>query len=272
MRPHVPMILMAILLVAADTPEIDRGRLQGTWSLVMAVRDGKEIPDEEVSRTTLIINGETFAFPHGATIGTGPTGTFKVDPTQAPKAIDATPASGPDAGETRLGIYQIDGDLYNVSFAPRGEPRPLRFVSAPGGGASHSVWRRGKSGPTAVAEPDELRGTWDLVSVTHDGQKTEDAPFKGAKYAVVEGRYTVTIGEQVLRVAYKLDATTSPNAIDLTYQDETGEARMFKGIYRREGDTLTMCRPQSPEGDRPKEFTAPAGSGRVLLILKRGKP
>jgi uncharacterized protein (TIGR03067 family) len=266
------MILTAGLLVAADTPEIELRKFQGDWSLVMAVRDGREIPDDVVSRSTLVIKGDKFTFPDATTVGTGPSGTFKIDPTRSPKAIDVTPASGPDAGRTWLGIYEIDGDLYNVCLVPPGEARPVQFVSVPGSGAAHSVWRRGKSNTMAGASSDELQGAWDLESVTANGQKNEEAPFKGARYAVSPGRYTVTIGEQTLEVTYKLDRTTSPNAIDFTYQDEAGGGRMFRGIYRREGDTLMMCRPQSPEGERPKEFSAPADSGRVLMILKRRSP
>lgn len=272
MRPHVLMILMSVLLVAADTPEIDLGKLQGTWSLVMAVRDGKEIPDHEVARTTLVIKGDSFAFPHEATVGTGPSGTLKIDPAQTPKAIDATPASGPDVGEIWLGIFEIDGDLYHVCFAPPGKPRPLRFVSAPGSGTLHSVWRRGKPSSAVETDSDEIQGTWDLESVTVNGREVEDTQIKGAKFAVMAGRSTVTFGEQTLKVTYKLDRTASPKAIDLTYRDDTGEGRTFRGIYKLEGDTFTMCRPRRPEGERPREFAAPAGSEQVLVVMKRGKP
>jgi len=38
------------------------------------------------------------------------------------------------------------------------------------------------------------------------------------------------------------------------------------GIYKLEGDTLTIC---TDEDGRPTEFTANAGSGRQLMVLKR---
>jgi len=41
-----------------------------------------------------------------------------------------------------------------------------------------------------------------------------------------------------------------------------------KGIWKVEGDTLTICRAR-PGQQRPSEFTAPKGSGRELLVFKR---
>src|SRR4051794_28320188 len=101
MRLHPAMALAAGMLIAADAPqEDDLRRLQGTWSLVSDVRDGKDVPDEVVDRTTLVIKGDMFTFPGDASIATGPSGTFKVDPGKTPKAIDATSSSGPHQGET----------------------------------------------------------------------------------------------------------------------------------------------------------------------------
>src|SRR4051812_12476997 len=119
MRMHASIFAAVCSLIAADAPGdgsagADLGRLQGTWALVSAVRDGKDVPDDEVRRTTLIIEGHRFTFPEDATVGTGPSGTFTVDPGRTPKAIDATPDSGPNKGETRLGIYELEGNLYRV--------------------------------------------------------------------------------------------------------------------------------------------------------------
>jgi uncharacterized protein (TIGR03067 family) len=149
MRMDVLSALVAGLLIAADAPRGDAARaelekFQGTWKLVSAQRDGREASQDEVGRTTLVIKGDTFRVPEDAEVGTGPDGTFTIDPTATPKAIDATPASGPNKGKTLLGIYRIEGDRYEVRFAPPGQGRPTEFVSKPESRGLHSVWRRAK--------------------------------------------------------------------------------------------------------------------------------
>jgi uncharacterized protein (TIGR03067 family) len=49
-----------------------------------------------------------------------------IDPSRTPRAIDATPSSGPNRGETWLGIYEVMGDLYKIAFAPPGKTHPTR--------------------------------------------------------------------------------------------------------------------------------------------------
>jgi uncharacterized protein (TIGR03067 family) len=274
MRTHALIIAAVCSSIAADAPKdesarADLDKLQGTWDLVSAVRDGKDVPDDEVRRTTLVIEGDTFKFPEDAAVGTGPSGTFTIDPSRTPKAIDATPDSGPHKGETRLGIYEIEGDLYRVGFAPPGKPRPTRFVSEPGSGQLHSVWRRGDGSQGDLAR---FQGTWTLASITVNGREVEDPQILGSNLTVKGDRYTVTLGEQVLEASFKMDRAKTPKAIDVTYRDDVAQRRTFKGIYKQEGDTFTMCRPRRPEGERPTAFAAPADSGLVLMVLKREKP
>lgn len=277
MRTHALIVMMVGIFIAAAAPKDDPDKLQGTWSLVSAVRDGRDVPDDEVSRTTLVIKGDAFTFPEDARVGTGPSGTFTIDPSRTPRAIDATPSSGPNKGETWLGIYEIAGDLYKVAFAPPGKARPTRFVSEPGSGRLHSVWRRGTPADTlrgdlAGTDLEKFQGTWKIASVIVDGREVEDTQIKGAKLAVEGDGYTATLGEQTLKVRLKLDPARTPKAVDMTYRDDSTENRTFKGIYKLEGNTLTICRPTRPEGQRPTEFAAPADSKQVLIVLKREKP
>ena len=277
MRTHTPIVMMVGMLIAADAPKDDLAKLQGTWSLVSAVRDGKDVPDDEVNRTMLVIQGNTFTFPENARVGTGPRGTFTIDPSRTPRTIDATPSSGPNRGETWLGIYEVMGDLYKIAFAPPGRARPTRYVSEPGSGQLHSVWRRGTPADAlredlARADTEKFQGRWRIASVIVDGRDAELPQLKEARLVVQGNEYTSTIGDQVLKVRFKLDPTRAPKAVDLTYQDESTENRTFPGIYTLDGDVFTICRPTRPEGPRPTGFTAPAESKQVLIVLNREKP
>src|SRR4051812_21186535 len=70
MRFHRVIALAAGSLIAADAPQAELDKFQGTWLMVSAERDGRKVPDEEASRTTLVIRGDTFAFTEDQRFGT----------------------------------------------------------------------------------------------------------------------------------------------------------------------------------------------------------
>ena len=257
MRTHAPIVMVVGMLIAADAPKDDLHKLQGTWSLVSAVRDGKDVPDDEVNLTTLVIHGNTFTFPEDARVATGPSGTFTIDPSRTPRAIGATPSSGPNKGETWLGIYEVMGDLYKVAFAPPGKARPTRYVSEPGSGQLHSVWRRGTPADAlredlARADMEKLQGPWRIASVIVDGREVEGLQFKEARLAFQGNEYVSNIGEQVLKVRIQAGTRAARRrpSISLTRMNppRTGRSR---------GSPRWTATPSRSAGRR-----APRGRGR----------
>ena len=68
----------------------------------------------------------------------------------------------------------------------------------------------------------------------------------------------------------KIDPSKSPAHIDFTYEDGPAKGTTLKGIYKIEGDTLTICYGGLGK-DRPTEFASKAGSGTILVVQKRAK-
>jgi uncharacterized protein (TIGR03067 family) len=108
-------------------------KFQGDWKQIAYERDGvKEPLDEEQGwepRTTF--KGDTFV----VTLADGSTpikGTYKLDPTQQPKAIDYTDSFGEDAGKTFLAIYSLEGDRLVFCAAGAGQERPTELKTKPG--------------------------------------------------------------------------------------------------------------------------------------------
>jgi uncharacterized protein (TIGR03067 family) len=114
---------------------------------------------------------------------------------------------------------------------------------------------------------DPLTGTWKAVSVVANGDEVEQ--FKGTLFTYKDGTLTRKNeqGEQVS--SYKLDPTKKPATIDITAKGGRNEGQTRKGIYEVKGDDLKVCVAFMPDADRPKEFASEAGSGNILITLKR---
>ena len=116
-----------------------------------------------------------------------------------------------------------------------------------------------------------LQGGWSMVLLFNNGEETPAEEAKGGELFVEDDVYRSKLGATVESSRIKLDPTKSPKAIDFTYMTGFSKGKTFKGIYKIEGDDLTICRGASPDTERPDEFAAPVDSGLVLVVWKRSK-
>jgi uncharacterized protein (TIGR03067 family) len=112
----------------------------------------------------------------------------------------------------------------------------------------------------------KLAGTWTLES-----RLSNESEFKQAKalqYQVrIEGdKWTVLIkGKGSDSDTIVIDPSKDPKTID-----RTGKRTTQYGIYKLEGDTLTVAF-GPPKGKRPEKFESPKGSNVILSVYKRAK-
>jgi uncharacterized protein (TIGR03067 family) len=135
--------LVAGFLVAADDPKKEAEKLQGTWKLVSLVVDGKEATKGDIKKEQeMMVEGDKFT----STVDDKHSfkGTFKLDPTKKPKAVDAAVSEGQYKGKTLLGIYEIEGKTLRACYAPPGKERPTEFASKEGSGNHLYVYKREK--------------------------------------------------------------------------------------------------------------------------------
>ncbi len=130
--------------VREDFAKKDLEKLQGTWILVWAERDGKKLPEEEVKKTRITFKNDTFVFPDASGIGTSQKGIIKIYPSKTPKWMDSKATDDTAKQKTSFGLYEITGDDYKVCFAPPGKDRPVEFTSKPGSDHILQVWKREK--------------------------------------------------------------------------------------------------------------------------------
>ena len=57
----------------------------------------------------------------------------------------------------------------------------------------------------------------------------------------------------------------------MTFTDGDQKGKTVKGIYKVNGDDLTICRGLTEMEARPTEFAAPVDSGLLLVTWKRSK-
>jgi uncharacterized protein (TIGR03067 family) len=114
-------------------------RFEGTWRYESTVVQGRRLPDESFKDARLILKGDRFEMTDPMSSHRG---TFTVDPTATPRTIDVTFSEGPQAGQTRKGIYELDETTYRACFGLPGRERPEAFVSEPGNGQIVQVLKR----------------------------------------------------------------------------------------------------------------------------------
>jgi uncharacterized protein (TIGR03067 family) len=113
-------------------------------------------------------------------------------------------------------------------------------------------------------------GTWQVVSLEVDGNKADEENAR--KVTVIneaDGKWTIEVdGKVAARGTSEIDPTKKPKAVDLTVTEGENSGQTALGIYEFGDGTRKVCLAQ-PGKERPAEFTAPAGSGHILAVLKR---
>ena len=116
-----------------------------------------------------------------------------------------------------------------------------------------------------------IQGTWSIVTLEADGEQAPAEIVASLKLVFKGDKLTFTPGEPgFTNYTYKLDPAAKPAGFDMTHADGPDKGKTQKGIYSFEGDSLKICFGEA--GRRPREFTAKAGSGQAMFVLKRQKP
>jgi uncharacterized protein (TIGR03067 family) len=127
------LVLVVGLLVAADDAtkeeaiKKDMKLLEGKWTLTSSVIEGEKKEGDDAKGEVIFTEGK---FEAKSPDGTSHKGSFTIDPTKSPKAIDSVPSEGDDAGKTRYGIYELKDDSLKICIANEGGERPTNFEAA----------------------------------------------------------------------------------------------------------------------------------------------
>jgi uncharacterized protein (TIGR03067 family) len=114
-----------------------------------------------------------------------------------------------------------------------------------------------------------LDGEWAMISMEQRGQKSPDEAVRRYRLTISGNQWTVTTPRGAEpKLTFQTDPSQDPKTIDLTLQSGDRQA-VSRGIFKLEGDTLTICR-TTGDTERPTEFKTKPESG-VLVVWQRVK-
>jgi len=127
----------------AHPAEEAQKKMQGTWTATKAERDGKAADDVVGNRLSFAGNRFQIRSKDGKPLYEG---TFQVDPSVKPAAIDFEHTEGALKGKAWKGIYALDGDtLTTCDNAPDlDKGRPAAFEAKSGSGYVLITFKRAK--------------------------------------------------------------------------------------------------------------------------------
>jgi uncharacterized protein (TIGR03067 family) len=126
-------------------------------------------------------------------------------------------------------------------------------------------------GEDRAGDAKRFEGTWQAVSVTHDGKELAKEKTEKMTLTVKGDRYTLKTASETIEGTHKLDPSKDPRTIDALRSAGPDRGKKILGIYELTGDMYKVC--FAPPGKaRPTEFSSKEGSGNRLIVMKREKP
>lgn len=132
-------------------------------------------------------------------------------------------------------------------------------------------------GVAGCNKADNLDGTYVIVGMERRGEKAPEAVFTKESEAdrtikIAGDKLIATKGGKDDTITVKYDSSKNPKHITTTESKPNGKTETMYGIYKLEGDTLTVCVVESDkESDRPTEFKT-TKEGKTMMMTLKKKP
>lgn len=120
-------------------------------------------------------------------------------------------------------------------------------------------------------EKAKLQGQWKVVGLEANGQPSPEDNVPKLTLVFAADKITAKDEDKETPLDYKLDVSTTPKLLDVTFREGDQKGKTLEAIYALDGDNLKICVNLGEAKNRPGEFATKQDSGLVLLILKREK-
>ena len=115
---------------AADNPNGDPTRIQGTWKVISTQDNGRKPPPDAIRNLSMVITKDRMAVKDGDK--TVSEMFYILDSSKKPKWIDLARVRGGEQTKPLFGIYELKDDSLKICFDESGEgERPTAFESKP---------------------------------------------------------------------------------------------------------------------------------------------
>jgi uncharacterized protein (TIGR03067 family) len=111
----------------------------------------------------------------------------------------------------------------------------------------------------------EIEGTYKVTFVEKVGKVAPKELTESLKVTIKGEELVIAVGDDEKKAKIKVDASKTPNTIDVTPTEGPEKGKTFPGIYKFEKGELTIA--FTEKGDRPKEFKVEGEA--VLMKMKR---
>ena len=118
----------------------------------------------------------------------------------------------------------------------------------------------------------KLQGTWKITAGESEGTSMPEAFLEGGRWSLKDNTYSFELGDQSEQGKFKLDPSKMPATIDLEITAGNDKGKTQVGIYKLEGDTLTVCFAHPGDKERPTKFATKEGTDQLMFVFKRDKP
>jgi uncharacterized protein (TIGR03067 family) len=134
------------------------------------------------------------------------------------------------------------------------------------------------AGIMAADEPkkddaETLKGNWTAVSLKQGKESLPEDVVKSFKFALDGKNYTNTIGTEVDEEGgYSIDASKMPKTIDFDIKKGPDAGKKQLGLYKIDGDKLTIVVSAAGSAERPKSLDGEGADDVTVAVLERVKP
>jgi uncharacterized protein (TIGR03067 family) len=121
-------------------------------------------------------------------------------------------------------------------------------------------------------DAEALKGKWVAVSIKQGGMSVPDEVVKTFKFSFDGKEYVNSATGQSEEGGYKIDSSKSPKTIDFDIKTGNDKGKKQLGIYKLDGDKLTIIAAPAGETDRPKSLEPEDEAKVLVIVLEREKP